>query len=79
MVREYNEYDEPKDKEAKKILEKSAKKEVKTPEPILHIVEELPTQQVNQLEEKGQVHNFITYKDVVTILWNERNKKIKKE
>jgi len=75
MVREYNEYDNPKDEEAKKILDKSAKKEVKKPEPMLHIVDQLPTQEVRTVDKEGQTHEFITVQEAVTTLWNERNKK----
>jgi len=75
MVREYKEYENPKDEEAKKVLEKSAKKEVKKSEPMLHIVDQLPTQEVRHIEKDGQTHEFITIQEAVTTLWNERNKK----
>jgi len=76
MVREYKEYEDPTE-EGKKILEKSAKKEVKAPEPMLHIVDQLPTQEIRHVEKDGKVHEFITVQEAVTTLWNERNEKNK--
>ena len=76
MVREYSEYDEPAE-EGKAILDKSAKKEVKKVEPQLHIVDQLPTQEVRHVEKDGKVHEFITVQEAVTTLWNERNEKNK--
>ena len=70
MVREFNEYEEP-NKEGKKILEKTSKKSSKKSEPILHIVDQLPTQEVREVEEEGQMHNFITTQEAVTQLWNK--------
>jgi len=75
MVRDSSEYDNPKDEKAKEILEKYEKKEVKKSEPLLHIVEQLPTQEVRHIEKDGQAHEFITVQEAVTTLWNERNKK----
>ena len=72
MVRDYSEYESPTDDEAKKILESP---EVKKQEPVLHIVDRLPTQEVRHLEKDGQTHEFITVQEAVTTLWNERNKK----
>ena len=76
MVRKYEEYDNISE-EGKAILDKSAKKEVKKVEPQLHIVDQLPTQEVRHLEKDGLVHEFITVQEAVTTLWNERNKKNK--
>lgn len=75
MVREYKEYEDPKDNEAKKILDKSGKRKVEELKPILHIVDQLPSQEVRHLEKDGQAHEFITVQEAVTTLWNERNKK----
>ena len=74
MVREYSEYDDTTE-EGKKILEKSAKKETKKLESVLHIVDQLPTQEVRHVEKEGKLHEFITVQEAVTTLWNERNKK----
>jgi len=76
MVRKYEEYDNISE-EGKAILDKSAKKEVKKVEPQLHIVDQLPTQEVRHLEKDGLVHEFITVQEAVTTLWNERNEKNK--
>jgi len=74
MVRKYNEYDETTE-EGKKILEKSDRENVKKPETMLHIVDQLPTQEVRHVEKDGKTHEFITVQEAVTTLWNERNKK----
>jgi len=76
MVRKYEEYDNISE-EGKAILDKSAKKEVKKVEPQLHIVDQLPTQEVRHLEKDELVHEFITVQEAVTTLWNERNEKNK--
>ena len=76
MVREYSEYDDTTE-EGKKILEKSAKKETKKLESVLHIVDQLPTQEVRHVEKEGKLHEFITVQEAVTTLWNERNEKNK--
>jgi len=75
MVRDPNEYENPESEEAKKILEKTAKKETNNVKPMLHIVDQLPTQEVRHVEKDGQTHEFITIQEAVTTLWNERNKK----
>jgi len=76
MVRKYTEYDDPTD-EGKKILEKSSKGVEKKLETMLHIVDQLPTQEIRNVEKDGKVHEFITVQEAVTTLWNERNEKNK--
>ena len=76
MVREYTEYDDTTE-EGKKILEKSDRDRVKKPKTMLHIVDQLPTQEVRHVEKDGKVHEFITVQEAVTTLWNERNEKNK--